>query len=56
MSTTFGYFTSREMCEAAGTEHPKTLASMNNLALVLRYQGTLTSAFDDDGEIGSVTC
>jgi hypothetical protein len=28
-----------KMCEAAGTEHPSTLRSMNKLTLVLRNQG-----------------
>jgi hypothetical protein len=28
-----------KMCDAAGTEHPSTLRSMNKLALVLRNQG-----------------
>jgi Tetratricopeptide repeat len=27
------------MCEAAGTEHPSTLVSMNDLASVLSHQG-----------------
>jgi tetratricopeptide (TPR) repeat protein len=29
----------RKICESAGTEHPSTLTSMNNLALVLSDQG-----------------
>ena len=32
------------MCESAGTEHPSTLMSMNNLAMVLRNQGKYEQA------------
>ena len=34
----------RKMCELAGTEHPDTLMSMNNLASVLRDQGKYEQA------------
>ena len=32
------------MCESAGPDHPSTLTSMNNLALVLRGQGKYEQA------------
>src|SRR5271170_4373899 len=39
----FRYFISGK-CESAGTEHPSTLTSMNNLAMVLRDQGKYEQA------------